>query len=90
MPKPQQNADQANDGIDAMKLHTPVALVLLAGCAASPSANKPAALANPASTYCVEQHGTVEIRKEAKGEVGYCHLPDGRVIEEWELFRSKK
>jgi len=32
--------------------------------------------------------GKIEIRKEAKGEVGYCHLPDGRTIEEWQFFRS--
>ncbi len=89
MTKPQHDRDHANEGINAMKLYTPVAIALLAGCAASPSATNPTTLANPASTYCVEQHGTVEIRKEAKGEVGYCHLPDGRVIEEWEFFRGK-
>ncbi len=27
-------------------------------------------MANPASTYCVEQGGKLEIRKEANGEVG--------------------
>lgn len=42
---------------------------------------------NPASAYCVEQSGEVEIRNEAAGQAGYCHLPDGRVIEEWEFFR---
>ena len=48
------------------------------------------ALANPASAYCVSLGGTVEIRAEDKGEVGYCHLPDGKVVEEWELFRSQE
>jgi putative hemolysin len=46
-------------------------------------------LANPASVYCVEQGGTVEIVSEADGEVGYCNLPDGTRIEEWEYFRSQ-
>lgn len=65
-----------------------VALVL-AGCATASPSNE-TQLANPASTYCVEQDGKVEIRKGANGETGYCHLPDGRVIEEWEFFRSKE
>lgn len=76
--------------INTMRRHMPMTLVLLAGCAASPATTKSTTLANPASIYCIEQHGTVEIRKEAKGETGYCHLPDGTVIEEWKLFRSKK
>jgi putative hemolysin len=47
-------------------------------------------MANPASVHCVKAGGRVEIRKEAAGEVGYCHLPDGRVIEEWQFFRSSQ
>ncbi|AWN45804.1 DUF333 domain-containing protein [Methylobacterium terrae] len=46
------------------------------------------ALGNPASAYCTSVGGRLEIRKETKGEVGYCHLPDGRVVEEWQLFRE--
>jgi putative hemolysin len=30
----------------------------------------------------------VELRSEPNGTVGYCHLPDGRVVEEWALFRA--
>jgi putative hemolysin len=29
------------------------------------------------------------MRTEAGGEAGYCRLPDGRVVEEWELFRTE-
>lgn len=47
-----------------------------------------AQIANPASVYCEEQGGTVEIVDEADGQVGYCVLPDGTRIEEWEYFRS--
>ncbi|WEI04513.1 I78 family peptidase inhibitor [Acinetobacter johnsonii] len=47
-------------------------------------------MANPASTYCVEQGGKLEIRKEPNGEVGYCHLPNGQVIDEWTLFRASQ
>lgn len=46
-------------------------------------------MANPASTHCVEKGGKLEIRNEKAGAVGYCHLPDGRVIEEWKFFRSE-
>lgn len=46
-------------------------------------------IANPASEYCVAQGGTVEIVDEADGQVGYCNLPDGQRIEEWEYFNSQ-
>ncbi len=46
-------------------------------------------LANPASVYCVEQGGTVEIVDEDGGQVGYCNLPDGTRVEEWEYFRAE-
>ncbi|WP_417067054.1 DUF333 domain-containing protein [Niveibacterium terrae] len=47
-----------------------------------------AQIANPASVYCVSQGGKLEIRKfESGDEAGFCHLPDGRAIDEWELFR---
>ena len=45
-------------------------------------------LANPASAFCVEQGGTVEIVDEEGGQVGYCNLPDGTRVEEWEYFRA--
>ena len=47
-----------------------------------------AGLANPASEFCVEQGGTVEIVDEEGGQVGYCNLPDGTRVEEWEYFRA--
>ncbi len=45
---------------------------------------------NPASQYCIEQGGKLEIRNEANGQVGYCHLPNGQVVEEWKLFRDNQ
>jgi putative hemolysin len=48
-----------------------------------------AGLANPASTNCVDKlGGTLQIVDTAKGQAGYCHLKDGRVCEEWALFRD--
>jgi len=45
-------------------------------------------MANPASVFCKEQGGKLEIKHEKDGEVGYCHLPYGRVVEEWVLWRA--
>ncbi len=45
-------------------------------------------LANPASVFCEEQGGTVDIVDEAGGQVGYCNLPDGTRVEEWEYFTT--
>lgn len=46
------------------------------------------ALANPASVSCAEKGGTSEIVSGKNGQTGYCRLPDGRVCEEWTLFRE--
>lgn len=46
-------------------------------------------LANPASEFCVEQGGTVEIVTDAYGQVGYCNLPDGTRVEEQEYYRAE-
>jgi putative hemolysin len=66
---------------------------MIAGCGgddSSPSdTTAPAGIANPASVYCVDQGGSVEIVDESGGQVGYCNLPDGTRIEEWEYYRSQ-
>lgn len=49
------------------------------------SRNHRAVMTNPASSYCVDQKGTIEVRQDS----GYCHLPNGRVVEEWKLFREQ-
>lgn len=78
------------------------ATVLLVGCGSdsepldttplttvSPSTESPG-LANPASVYCVEQGGTVEIETAEDGsQSGICVLPDGTRVDEWEYFRSQ-
>ncbi len=54
------------------------------------SPEKNVGIANPASTNCVTLGGTLEIMDAAdgSGQVGYCHMKDGRVCEEWALFRD--
>jgi heat shock protein HslJ len=56
---------------------------------ASYTAETKAGMPNPASVYCEEQDGTVEIRTEEGGEVGYCVFPNGSECEEWALFRGE-
>jgi putative hemolysin len=57
--------------------------------AQSATSSSAAGIANPASVNCVSTlGGTLEIQDEANGQVGYCHLKDGRVCEEWALFRD--
>ncbi|MFZ0015068.1 MAG: DUF333 domain-containing protein [Acidimicrobiia bacterium] len=42
----------------------------------------------PASVFCVDQGGEVEIVEEDDGAVGYCNLPDGTRVDEWEYYRA--
>ena len=77
-----------------MRLLTACTILLaLAACGSdaepSDTSTSPAGLANPASVFCVDQGGTIEIVDETDGQVGYCNLPDGTRIEEWEYFRSQ-
>ena len=72
-----------------MKKALPLVLLAVAGCASPPPSEKSVGMPNPASIYCAEQGGKLEIRKGPDGETGHCHLPDGRVVEEWELYRSQ-
>lgn len=72
---------------------TALLATLLAGCGggAAPTAEvgRWASASNPAAQYCAEIGGRLELRQEQAGEAGYCHLPDGTVVEEWQLFRGK-
>jgi putative hemolysin len=68
---------------------------LLAGCQAHHDDNngstqrvRPLRIPNPAALYCTKKGGTITMEhQEGKGQVSYCHLPDGTVMEEWALFR---
>jgi putative hemolysin len=59
-----------------------VLAVALVACGDDPE------IANPASEFCVEQGGTVEIVTDAAGnQSGLCLLPDGTQADEWEYYR---
>ena len=47
------------------------------------------AIANPASENCEKQGGTLDIRDEVGGQVGYCVFVDGSECEEWAFFRGE-
>ncbi len=47
-------------------------------------------LANPASVYCQQQSGTLEIVTDLSGwQSGICHLTDGTTCDEWAYFRGE-
>jgi uncharacterized protein len=46
-------------------------------------------LANPASTNCIEQGGTLKLLEDADGQFGVCIFNDGSRCEEWHLFRKQ-
>jgi putative hemolysin len=59
-------------------------------CSPGDSLADNANLANPASVYCVDQGGTLEIRKDETGnEAGFCLFPDGSECDEWAFYRGE-
>ena len=58
-----------------------VAVLSLAACGGDSPAPEDT-MNNPASAYCEEKGGTVNL------DTGICTLPDGTEIDEWELYRS--
>lgn len=67
-------------------------LALLGACAQAPSSapsGQAVGMANPASAHCGALGGVSEIRNGPGGQYGVCKLPDGKVCEEWALYRDK-
>ena len=70
-------------GCDVVPRPMPTALPIL-----QPTAQP--GLPNPASVYCQEQGGRLEIRTDADGsQAGYCVFPDGSECEEWAFLRGE-
>jgi len=68
-----------------------LAALSLVAIQASAAAQEPVGMANPASAHCGEVGGRLTIRKDKAGnEYGFCRLPNGRLCEEWALFRDNK
>ncbi|MEK6969030.1 MAG: DUF333 domain-containing protein [Nanoarchaeota archaeon] len=81
-----------------MKLSTYVLVLIIfalfiTGCAKQAVEEKTgeqAWIANPASVYCEEQGGVLEIRTAMGGsQLGYCTLPGGVECEEWAYYRGE-
>ena len=45
-------------------------------------------LPNPAAVHCIQQGGQTITMPTPMGQTGYCILPDERVCEAWEFFRT--
>lgn len=61
---------------------------LLSGCSWRITNNPQ--LANPASVYCGQQGGTLQIKNDATGgEFGVCNFSDGSNCEEWQYYRKE-
>lgn len=46
-------------------------------------------IANPASVYCEDQGGALEIRETTDGQTGICVFDDGSECEEWAYYRGE-
>lgn len=47
-------------------------------------------IANPASEFCIENYGKLEIRTAPDGsQTGYCIFDNGKECDEWEYFRGE-
>lgn len=64
-----------------------IVLTFVASAALSVMALPAAAMNNPASAFCEKMGGRLEIVTTKAGALGLCYLADGRIIEEWTLFR---
>lgn len=65
-------------------------VLMISGCGGDDDNENESGLPNPASVYCEEQGGTVDIRTdESGGQVGYCLFSDGTEVEEWAYYRDE-
>ncbi len=64
-----------------------ISLVWLGGCAKQ---EKNTGIANPASVYCENNSGNLEIRTAADGgQTGYCKFSNGKECEEWAFYKGE-
>ena len=62
------------------------AMCLLPACAPQPL--RPAGLVNPATSHCHARGGRTLLGYTAEGREGLCFLPDGSLVDEWQLYRA--
>ena len=62
---------------------------LLGGCTVTgPDPLLAVGLPNPASVYCIERGGTLDMQERPGGTVTDCVLSDGSRVEEWAFYRE--
>ncbi|MFH1221459.1 MAG: DUF333 domain-containing protein [Candidatus Micrarchaeota archaeon] len=66
-------------------------MLLFAGCIQPPvNQDNGTGIANPASVFCAEHNGTLEIRTDAsEAQYGVCSFANGATCEEWAYFRGE-
>ncbi len=82
------------NAISKSTLVVTVSLLLLSGCKRTPTEavkeEQNVGLPNPASVYCEDQGGTLEIRTDVDGgQYGVCIFDDGSECDEWAYFRGE-
>ncbi|WP_392564311.1 DUF333 domain-containing protein [Orbus wheelerorum] len=65
-----------------------ILIATLAVLAAACAKKNTISMANPASEYCENIGGKVQLVNDPKGAYGLCHLPDGQVVDEWDLYNA--
>ena len=65
------------------------ALPLLALAALAACGQARLDMPNPASRFCQDLGGQSQMRATPQGQQGFCLMPDGRLIDEWDLWRSR-
>lgn len=71
-----------------MRVVSRLALVLAVLALVSVACQQNEEIANPASEFCEEQGGTIEIvTDDAGSQSGICRLTDGTEVDEWEYYR---
>lgn len=64
-------------------------LLVVAACAKQGVIDAPPQLPNPASVYCEQQGGKLEIVETTAGQQGICVLPSGDRCDEWAFYRGE-
>lgn len=65
-------------------------LLLLAGCVTGQGESAQTGMRDAATEYCESRGGQSEVQETRLGSGRYCRLPDGRVENEWQLYRSER
>ena len=72
-----------------MKALPLAALAIVTATGVSAQTETRTTMANPAATFCLENEGEYQIRKNEDGsEYGVCILKDGTEVDAWEYLRS--